>query len=638
MRMKSSVPASRTYSSSTPQQQVTFYPKTQRIKRRASTPQDALKQQTLTQIVDFVDPDMSSSIGEDECEPQSKVNRSKRRRTMGDVPSSSCNYHTQTLTQILTPTFDENERTTPDRAAFRKPSSRDTSRRARAKANKRIEPDTSSASTYHKMNTGQPRTPSKLKVREIPSSQSPATPASVRSIKLEISRSPLEEKCANICEPPLSPSIHDATFKVPKLEIQNTLDWEDESQLTYVPSSPMKKSSPNKTVRFATRLDFQAPSNTGRHSPSIFNRPRVVSSPLLTSFKTEILDSDESDDELEASDIEFGTQVEGHSSSIIQAETDSEAFPSSQLLPVAARQQATLLLHQDQESQRLSRKELLVLSDRSDRTDIIISIHPEHLANIVSGTKDHEFRSYLIPHTVKRMWFYETKPSSSLKFMAVISNGRRPGDIDGDSGVDNAKFNTTALPNRYAYEIQELYQLCQPLDLNRLKADEIIKAPPQKYHFLEPATVDEMISMLEKRVRPMSPTLSESQELEAQLQNSLLHSTQSIHNISEPKMPRPSQASTVDLSHPFSPDRRSQSLIPESPIAPPSSPPYSMLPPRYVEPQDADLHRGRVLTSLSFLPSSQLLTRSQMLPDSLMEDSGPSPPMLVDDSEAEDDV
>ncbi len=41
-------------------------------------------------------------------------------------------------------------------------------------------------------------------------------------------------------------------------------------------------------------------------------------------------------------------------------------------------------------------------------TDTIITILPEHLANIVSQQKNHEYRKYRIPDGVQRLWFYET--------------------------------------------------------------------------------------------------------------------------------------------------------------------------------------------------------------------------------------
>src|SRR6266581_4725624 len=38
------------------------------------------------------------------------------------------------------------------------------------------------------------------------------------------------------------------------------------------------------------------------------------------------------------------------------------------------------------------------------KADILISIKPVHMNNIVNQTKNHEFRKYMISKTVQRMW------------------------------------------------------------------------------------------------------------------------------------------------------------------------------------------------------------------------------------------
>lgn len=47
----------------------------------------------------------------------------------------------------------------------------------------------------------------------------------------------------------------------------------------------------------------------------------------------------------------------------------------------------------------------------SDRisTDVLLSIKPVHLANIVSQQKNHEYRKYRLRDGVTRLWFYETR-------------------------------------------------------------------------------------------------------------------------------------------------------------------------------------------------------------------------------------
>lgn len=41
-------------------------------------------------------------------------------------------------------------------------------------------------------------------------------------------------------------------------------------------------------------------------------------------------------------------------------------------------------------------------------TDVLLSIKPMHLANIVTQQKNHEYRKYRLRDGVTRLWLYET--------------------------------------------------------------------------------------------------------------------------------------------------------------------------------------------------------------------------------------
>ncbi|KAK3361693.1 hypothetical protein B0T24DRAFT_113221 [Lasiosphaeria ovina] len=119
--------------------------------------------------------------------------------------------------------------------------------------------------------------------------------------------------------------------------------------------------------------------------------------------------------------------------------------------------------------------------------DIIISIHPQHVANIVSRAKNHEFRKYLLPADVTRLLIYETSPTSAIKYIATISAGKRPGDIRDPSGLRNDEFDGGLLEQRgirYAYEIRRLDALATPITLADLKRNGWLGGPPQKYCFV----------------------------------------------------------------------------------------------------------------------------------------------------------
>ncbi|KAK3903632.1 hypothetical protein C8A05DRAFT_14404 [Staphylotrichum tortipilum] len=121
------------------------------------------------------------------------------------------------------------------------------------------------------------------------------------------------------------------------------------------------------------------------------------------------------------------------------------------------------------------------------RTDILISIHPRHVANIVARVKNHEFRKYLLPSDVCRLWIYETRPASAVAYVATISPGKRPGEICDPSGLRNDGFDEGRLENlaKYAYETRRLEALAVPLSLGDLKERGWLNGAPQKYCYVQ---------------------------------------------------------------------------------------------------------------------------------------------------------
>ncbi|CAK7209097.1 hypothetical protein SCUCBS95973_000335 [Sporothrix curviconia] len=148
------------------------------------------------------------------------------------------------------------------------------------------------------------------------------------------------------------------------------------------------------------------------------------------------------------------------------------------------------------ESQRVPLEVIRMLGPQTDRSDIIISIHPEQIRKIVSGTKDHEFLSFKIPHTVTRFWIYASRPVCELQFMAVVAAGfRQPGEIDSESGIGNADFNAGRLVAKFAYKLVQVYQLNNPVSLDVMKKNGWA-GPPRRYDYLPPAIVGSLLGNL----------------------------------------------------------------------------------------------------------------------------------------------
>ena len=121
-----------------------------------------------------------------------------------------------------------------------------------------------------------------------------------------------------------------------------------------------------------------------------------------------------------------------------------------------------------------------------------------YMQQIANGEKTFEFRKYLIPASVQRIWFYRTAPHSSISHVCEISPARTrsPGDAPlPDHGLGNREYNTRHRDwggYDYAYEILSVYRLAHPLTLARLRAEHGMKSAPRGLVYT-PASITESL-------------------------------------------------------------------------------------------------------------------------------------------------
>ncbi|CEJ61904.1 hypothetical protein PMG11_10421 [Penicillium brasilianum] len=142
-------------------------------------------------------------------------------------------------------------------------------------------------------------------------------------------------------------------------------------------------------------------------------------------------------------------------------------------------------------------------SPQKSSSDIFMSIKPEHMSNIASGAKNHEYRSYLLPSKVSRIWFYTTTPVKRLEYVALISKGKTPEEVPNDGGIGNADFRAGRKKSKYGYEILKLWMLKDPISLEQAIAIKILKGAPQKYcwvpiNFVRSRPLDKQHQLLSK--------------------------------------------------------------------------------------------------------------------------------------------
>lgn len=196
------------------------------------------------------------------------------------------------------------------------------------------------------------------------------------------------------------------------------------------------------------------------------------------------------------------------------------------------------------ESQRVPYEVIRQMAPQTDRSDVILSIHPEHVREITDGTKTHEFRNYKIPKTVARIWIYITRPICQLKYMAIISEAKLPGQISSeDLGIGNKDFNQ-GTGSKFAYELKQVYQLNNPVSLAQMKENGWVEEAPVKYVYVPPAVLGELMGNLQRalflepgEVQAGHMDVTISQELEDQLRTDIAHSTQLMRVPSSPQPP-----------------------------------------------------------------------------------------------------
>ncbi|KZV74835.1 hypothetical protein PENSPDRAFT_748940 [Peniophora sp. CONT] len=123
------------------------------------------------------------------------------------------------------------------------------------------------------------------------------------------------------------------------------------------------------------------------------------------------------------------------------------------------------------------------------KEDILAAIQPCCVAKFVARVADHEFKKYLINNDVKRVWFYSSKPVQALRYIAVISKGKAPGEIDDEHGEGNHEFNKQK--SGFAYEINELYEMKRPIPLEELKS-KYKTTYPQRFVYVPPKLLEDI--------------------------------------------------------------------------------------------------------------------------------------------------
>lgn len=566
------------------------------------------------------------------------------------------------------------------------------------------------------------RTPNAVPLLELTGRPKTTTPIR-RKVVIEDSYS-TESWCSGEAEPTPDKFTHTPEARTSPLKASSSFP-----DVAVTPTRPKRRGESTELGerRQAYRETTESPSPKKKHSPKKRTSPKKVFGGLQ-----EIPDSDEDeDDEDFLEDHDDGTYVVGAETQFVLTElaTPTPAPPvtaandpdssttntSSHLADSssAAEQNSTQLantassstasptkalptlpqmkplrypLHtptiqatqtQPLESQRVPLATLQAFPPHAARTDILLPISSTTLDPILTGYQIDLVLPHKVPAQVVRFWLLD---GSLLHYMACAEPGHL---VDGT----------------WRYRLRQVYELNNPVDEDDMREEGWIEGDIGRYAYLPPAIVGQLLWNLrhalfvegagehgstgDRQPKPTSsaaprsqhkdnstptPSISVSQQVEAQLQSDIAHSTQfpaSDDDILVPSTPESEEAlaspptinppparapllSALD-NHPLSSYRAargpppptpnagerpavrpsqattaSQASTPEEPRLPPALQSSSSLTFQDYGDSPVRLPHGVVLAS------SQLLTKSQMLPDSLVRDDVCVPPEIWD--------
>ncbi|KAK3401907.1 hypothetical protein B0T20DRAFT_458965 [Sordaria brevicollis] len=186
--------------------------------------------------------------------------------------------------------------------------------------------------------------------------------------------------------------------------------------------------------------------------------------------------------------------------------------------------QRSQLYSQGLESQRVPFEIIRAMGRPTGTSDVFITVSPQHLDEITSGIRDHEFRPHILPGV--RAWFYATEPVNEVKYMATLGQpALKPGEVDESTGVGNGEFNRgesywegstvsgsasgsfggsgsmrssggQGEQNKFAYKLLQVYQLNNPVKKDELEEHGFGKGLPMKWRLLPPAAVGDLLANL----------------------------------------------------------------------------------------------------------------------------------------------
>ncbi|KAL6886733.1 hypothetical protein HDV57DRAFT_491222 [Trichoderma longibrachiatum] len=282
------------------------------------------------------------------------------------------------------------------------------------------------------------------------------------------------------------------------------------------------------------------------------------------------------------------------------AETASQ-LPSTPPFPTAASQsrvpaessQSQVCHDQGFESQRVPLHVLQSFTPVSARTDILLPTPPDILKSIADGSEATLRLTYRVPEDVRRFWLFDHE---TLRYMACVQPGTPRGFLD------------------WEYSVDQVYELNNPVEEHDMQEEGWVTGQVRRYIYLPPAIVGQLLWNL----KCATFARGASRRGEDDDEN---------HESRDGECNGDAETQDIRLPNPLDTDHRARIPVTSSQ---PAIYTENRTTPRDVDPPSSLFFEdhGSSATTVpatdgAALGSSPLLTKSQMLPDSLVSDDLP---------------
>ncbi|KAI1781843.1 hypothetical protein LXA43DRAFT_1105218 [Ganoderma leucocontextum] len=103
-------------------------------------------------------------------------------------------------------------------------------------------------------------------------------------------------------------------------------------------------------------------------------------------------------------------------------------------------------------------------------TNAILRILKKHMPHIISGHKNHEYRTYRLDEQVTRVWLYVDE-DKEIQYVLTIGPPKVPGEVNDPEGLGNDDFDLGLKKSGFGYPIMALHMLPRALTADTLIHD-----------------------------------------------------------------------------------------------------------------------------------------------------------------------